>query len=39
MIKLYDRVLIKSQNTTGFVVDIIEDSYTVKKEGNAGPVY
>ena len=39
MIKLYDRVFVKSENVTGFVVDIVEDSYTVEKEGNVGPIY
>ena len=39
MIKLYDKVFVKSENVTGFVVDIIEDSYTVEKEGNSGPIY
>ena len=39
MITLYDRVYVKSQNTTGSVVDIVEDSYTVEKEGNAGPIF
>ena len=29
----------KSQKTMGYIVDIVEDSYTVEKEGNAGPIY
>ena len=36
---LYDKVRVKSQNVIGFIVDIVEDSYTVEKEGNAGPIY
>ena len=37
--KLFDKVYVKSQNTMGFIVDIVKDSYTVEKEGNAGPIY
>ena len=37
--KLYDKVQVKSQNVIGFIVDIVEDSYTVEKEGNTGPIY
>lgn len=36
---LYDKVRVKSLNVTGFIVDIVEDSYTVEKEGGVGPVY
>jgi hypothetical protein len=37
--ELYDKVRVKSLNVIGFIVDIIEDSYTVEKEGNQGPIY
>ena len=37
--ELYDKVRIKSLNVIGFIVDIVEDSYTVEKEGNKGPIY
>lgn len=37
--ELYDKVRVKSHNVIGFIVDIVGDSYTVEKEGNAGPVY
>ena len=37
--KLFDKVYVKSQKTMGFIVDIVKDSYTVEKEGNAGPIY
>ena len=37
--ELFDKVRIKSLNVTGFIVDIIKDSYTVEKEGNKGPIY
>lgn len=37
--ELYDKVRVKSQNIIGFIVDIVDDSYTVEKEGNAGPIY
>lgn len=37
--KLYDKVRIKSLDVIGFIVDIVKDSYTVEKEGNAGPIY
>ena len=38
-LKLFDKVYVKSQKTLGYIVDIVEDSYTVEKEGNAGPIY
>ena len=38
-LKLFDKVYVKSQKTMGYIVDIVEDSYTVEKEGNAGPIY
>ena len=37
--ELYDKVRVKSQNIIGFIVDIVEGSYTVEKEGNKGPIY
>lgn len=37
--ELYDKVRVKSLNVIGFIVDIVEGSYTVEKEGNAGPIY
>ena len=37
--ELFDKVRVKSQNVIGFIVDIVEDSYTVEKEGNKGPIY
>ena len=39
IMELHDKVRVKSQNIIGFIVDIIEDSYTVEKEGNEGPIY
>ena len=37
--KLFDKVYVKSKKTMGFIVDIVEDSYTVEKAGNAGPIF
>ena len=37
--ELFDKVRVKSQDVIGFIVDIVEDSYTVEKEGNKGPIY
>ena len=37
--KLQDTVYVKSQKVRGTIVDLVEDSYTVEKEGNAGPIY
>lgn len=37
--ELYDKVRVKSKGVIGFIVDIVKDSYTVEKEGNAGPIY
>ena len=39
MIKLHDRVFVKTQNAIGYVVDITGEFYAVEKEGNAGPIY
>ena len=37
--ELYDKVRVKKENATGFIVDITDEYYAVEKEGNAGPVY
>ena len=37
--ELFDKVRIKSLGVTGFIVDIVKDSYTIEKEGNKGPIY
>ena len=37
--KLFDKVYVKSKKTMGFIVDIVENSYTVEREGNAGPIF
>ena len=36
---LHDKVLVKSENITGFIVDISGEWYAVEKEGNEGPIY
>ena len=36
---LFDKVRIKSLGVVGYIVDIVQDSYTVEKEGNRGPIY
>ena len=38
-LKLFDKVLVKSENVVGFIVDISGDWYAVEKEGNEGPIY
>ena len=37
--KLFDKVYVKSKKTMGFIVDIVENSYTVERVGNAGPIF
>lgn len=37
--KLFDKVYVKTRKTMGFIVDIVENSYTVEREGNAGPIF
>ena len=37
--KLFDKVYVKSKKTMGFIVDIIENSYTVEKDGDEGPIF
>ena len=37
--KLFDKVYVKSKKTMGFIVDIVENSYTVEREGNEGPIF
>ena len=37
--KLFDKVYVKSKKTMGFIVDIIENSYAVEREGNEGPIF
>ena len=37
--KLFDKVYVKSKKTMGFIVDIVENSYTVEREGAEGPIF
>ena len=37
--KLFDKVYVKSQKTLGYIVDIVENSYAVEKEGGYVPIF
>ena len=37
--KLFDKVYVKSQKTLGYILDIVENSCAVEKEGGYVPIF